>query len=217
MKAKNILLALSLISAFTMGCKKSGDDNTPPEKPISIKGTSYTCEVLRPTLSWRCFDIDADALTYTLKFGQSASALEVKVSNLSATEFTFGEDLVISTKYYWQIIASDGKNETPSDVWEFSTVSNPIVSNVPSTPTIISPNANTKAGNIAFIWSVVVDDGGLENITYILNVNGVEYEVTGSTMKSINLPAGTCKWYVTAHDRDGNESESEHVSITLSN
>ncbi|NOU19035.1 MAG: hypothetical protein HOO91_15875 [Bacteroidales bacterium] len=154
---------------------------------------------------------------YTLKFGNSAASLEVKASNLSATDFTFSEELATSTKYYWQIIASDGKNETVSGVWGFSTVSNPIVSTVPSTPIIISPKMDTKAGNIEFIWSVVVDDGGLENITYILNVNATEYEVKESTTKSLNLPVGICKWYVTAFDKDGNGSESEHITITLSN
>lgn len=216
MKAKNILLALILISAFTVGCKKS-DNNTPPEKPISSRGANFTCAVLRPTLSWYCSDNDEDALLYTLKFGNSATSLEVKASNLSATDFTFSEELAASTKYYWQIIVSDGKSETASDVWGFSTVSNPIVSTVPSTPIIISPKMDAKAGSIDFIWSVVVDDGGLENITYILNVNGTEYEVKESTTKSLSLPIGICKWHVTAFDKDGNGSESEHITINLSN
>ena len=172
------VLGLTFILLLTLSCSKKSDNvpvNIPPNKPISLNGSSYTCEVLRPTLKWTCTDDDDDGLTYTLMFGNSSESLEVKASNLATDSFTFSEDLAKSTKYYWQIVVSDGKNETVGNVWEFSTISNPIVNTIPSTPIIISPKANTKTGNITFIWSVVVDDGGLENITYILNVNGIEY------------------------------------------
>ena len=216
MKLKNALLISGLISLIIFSCKKE-DSNNPPEKPVSVRGSSYTCEKIRPTLKWSSSDTEGDEISYTLKFGSSAETMEVIASNLVAAEYTFSEDLAPSTKYYWQIIASDKKGKTVGDVWNFSTVSNPVVNTVPSTPVIISPKVNIKAGEITFIWSVVTDDGGLENITYILNVNSTGYEVKGSTMKTISLPVGSCKWYVTACDKDGNCSESEHITITLSN
>lgn len=216
MKLRNILLILGLFSLITTSCKKE-DNNNPPDKPFPDKGDYYTCEVIRPTLKWSCSDPEGDEISYTLKFGTSAESMEVIASNLTVNEFTFNQNLNASTRYYWQIIASDKKKKTTGDVWEFSTVSNPVVNTVPSTPIIISPKENTKAGNITFIWSVVVDDGGLQNITYILNVNGLEYELKESTMKSITLPAGLCKWFVTAYDKDGNGSESERVTISLGN
>lgn len=217
MKMKDLIIGLSFM-LLTISCEDKGDDgpiNIPPNKPIPTDGVSYTCEVLRPTLSWSCKDLDNDDLIYTLKIGKSATDMTVKALNLSATEYTFAEELEKSKNYLWQIIVSDGKDETLGDIWDFSTIGDPQISVVPSTPIIISPKMNTLAGNITFIWSVVVDDMGMENITFILNINGEETEVKGSSMKELSVGAGECEWFVTAFDEDGNGSESEHIKILL--
>ncbi len=213
MKRKNIIIGLILL--LTLSCSDNESTNLPPEKPIPWGSASSTCEVLRPTLSWRCSDADDDDLMYTLKFGESATNLTEIATNLKTTEFTFSEELEKSKKYYWQVIASDGKDETTGDVWDFSTVGNPIISVVPSTPIIISPKMNTSAGNVEFTWSVVVDDKGMENITFILNINGEETEVVGASTKELTVGAGECTWFVTAYDEDGNGAESEYIKIVF--
>ncbi len=219
---KIIIFALSLITLLLLvSCSDSGEpeiSNNPPNKPTAKEGVSYTCEVLRPTLKWGCDDWDGDDLTYTLKFGTSATFLtEYILSNvsLSTLEYTFTEELAPSTKYYWQIIVSDGKDETVGDVWDFSTIGDPKVNTVPSTPVIVSPKVNIAADNITFIWEAVVDDKEAENITYKLYVNDIETEVVGTTSKTLSVEAGECTWYVTAWDEDGNGSESERINITL--
>lgn len=209
------ILVLIIISTLFVKCNKDNDNNTQPNKPIATLGASYICEEIRPTLSWNCLDIDKDELTYSLRFGSSPTALETISSNLASTEYTFTYNLEVSTTYYWQIVASDGKDETISDVWEFTTIDDPIINKVPSTPIIVSPKIDTQAGNIEFIWSAVVDDGGSENITYILNINGETYEITESTSKIITVSKGACNWLVTAYDSEGNGSESENVSINI--
>ncbi len=213
MKINILILGFSLFLLLSCGDDKPG--NTAPSKPISLNGANYTCEVLRPTLSWSCSDIDNDKLTFTLKIGENATNLTEIASNLSGTDYTFANELNKSTKYYWQIIVSDGKEETIGDVWSFSTVGEPKTSIVPSTPIIISPKTNVKTGNIDFIWSTVVDDKGMENISFILNINGEETTLTDVTTKTLPLKAGECVWYVTAYDEDGNGSESEHIKINV--
>lgn len=218
MKSKNLIIGFSFILLLNNSCSNTGEDqlkNLPPNKPVPTNGVSYSCEVLRPTLSWSCNDPDNDNLTYILKIGENETNMDVKVSNLAATEYTFAEELEKSKKYFWQIIVSDGKDETSGDIWDFSTVGDPVISVIPSTPIIISPKWNVPAGNVTFIWSAVVDDKGMENITFILNVNGEETEIEGSSMKELSVSAGECDWYVTAFDEDGNGSESEHITIQL--
>lgn len=218
MKKKNLIVGLSIIVWTVSSCGEKESANIPPSKPTPMDGATYTCEVIRPTLRWNCSDINGDDLTYTLKFGKSATNLNKQLlsnASLQKLEYTFSEELEKSTKYFWQVIASDGKDKMAGDVWEFSTLNEPKISVVPSTPIIFSPKRDIPAGNIEFIWSIVEDDKGMENITFILNVNGEETEVIGSSTKQLSLAKGACKWFVTAFDQDGNGSESEHIQFML--
>lgn len=214
MKLRIITIILSTVLFILGGCDKE-DSNKPPEKPVPSNGESYSCEVLRPTLSWSSSDEDLDELSFTLKFGESPNSLIEIASNLYSSKYTFDTELSASTKYYWQIIVSDGKSETSGDIWDFSTVGDPIESKVPSTPYLVYPKNDMQSGNILFSWEEVKDDKGSENITYILNINETEYEITGAISKTINVVAGQCLWYVIAVDEDGNEAESEHIEITI--
>lgn len=214
MKYRLITFITSIVILAFLACEKE-DSNTPPEKPISLKGESYTCETLRPTLTWSCHDEDYNKLSYTLRFGESPDNLKDVVSSLYTEQYTFSYDLSASTKYYWQIIVRDRKSRTEGDIWDFTTISDPVESNAPSTPKLLSPKDDTQAGDIEFSWEEVTDDGGSESILYKLSINDMEYELVGITKKTVNLTVGEYSWYVTAVDEDGNEAESENVKINI--
>ncbi|MGF1586004.1 MAG: hypothetical protein ACFCUM_11810 [Bacteroidales bacterium] len=204
-----LLLGISfLLSIFS--CTK--EENHAPSKPTSTIGTDNTCEVLRPTLSWACTDEDGDKLYFTLMFGTSEGSLSELTTDQSSFTYTFTEELLPSTKYYWQIIASDGQDKTSGDVWKFSTVSNPIDVRVPSVPVLISPLTEQVRGSILFKWQGSEDDA---TVNYTLTINDVNViENTVDTTFNFEV-IENFKWFVTAYDDHGNSSESEHVSVKV--
>jgi hypothetical protein len=95
--------------------------NQPPDKPVltsPINNAKYQGTTL--TLQWSCSDQDNDPLTYnvyldsanppTAKFGPATSADTAKLNGLQNDK-----------KYFWQVVASDGKDSTKSDIHSFST------------------------------------------------------------------------------------------------
>lgn len=212
MKTKYIIPIFLLIILIASSCEEDKIVNNPPEKPTAINGEIHTCKFLRPTLIWDCSDADNDELTYKIMFGTSPTELSLIAENLSAKSFTFGGDLLLSTMYYWQIIASDGKDETIGDIWQFSTVSDPIESKIPSTPILISPDYIASEGLVIFLWRNSKDDG---DVSYTLTIDDVDVIENISDTTCIYPISDDFKWYVTVSDNDGNSSESEHLQIKV--
>lgn len=204
-----LLFGLSFLLSIIC-CTK--EENHAPLKPTSTIGTDNTCEVLCPTLSWACTDEDGDKLNFTIMFGTSEGSLSVLSADQSSMSYIFAEDLLPSTIYYWQIIASDGKVETTGDIWRLSTVSNPITGRVPSVPVLIAPLTEQEGGSILFKWQGSADDGTVNYTLTIDDVNVIESMID----TTINYEVlESFEWFVTAYDDHGNSSASEHISIKV--
>ena len=96
--------------------------NSAPNKPAISSPLNGAISIsVNPKISWTCSDPDKDALKYDIYFGTSTSAATL-ASNLSATSYQLS-NLTKNKKYYWRIIAKDGRGgETSSDWWYFTSL-----------------------------------------------------------------------------------------------
>ena len=78
---------------------------------------------LLPSLKWNTStDPDGDMVSYDLLLGKDESALTAIATGLNTTLFNVDERLSLFTKYYWNVIAKDGKGkETTSEIYSFTT------------------------------------------------------------------------------------------------
>jgi len=87
------------------------NQNTAPSKPrnpVPANG-STDIGITLPTLSWVCNDPDGDALKYDVYFDTNPNP-SLKVSNQAGTTYN-PDTLNYNTRYYWKIVAKDGKVE----------------------------------------------------------------------------------------------------------
>lgn len=90
-----------------------------PSMPFPL-ADSISVPNASPVLQWSSGDADGDALTYQILFGTSPTP--PVVATVTGTSYSVGT-LHPTTRYYWQIIASDGRSTTASPVWSFTTAS----------------------------------------------------------------------------------------------
>ncbi len=78
-----------------------------------------------PVLSWEAaIDPDGDFVDYTIYLDKEENPKTKYKENISETTITIDESLSFSSKYYWKIIADDGRGGvTESEVFNFSTKS----------------------------------------------------------------------------------------------
>lgn len=91
--------------------KVSTADNRPPDIPILTSPKDLAVnQAIKLNLTWTATDIDEDSLTYevTIKNGTTD---EIKTFKDIKTPQLEIKDLSYSTKYYWQVAASDGINK----------------------------------------------------------------------------------------------------------
>ncbi len=103
-------------------------DNTPPETPVAVSPENNAQNLaLNLDLIWTGGDSDPDdTVTYniTLQNDQNSEILEFQTVN--DTMINISEGLTFSTKYFWQISASDGVNDPVQSVLNtFETTSVP--------------------------------------------------------------------------------------------
>jgi len=106
--------------------------NNPPNVP-SYLNPHYgeTGVTLTPRLLWSCSDPDGDTLTFDVYFGTSSNPPLVKSNVLG--DFYYPETLKTGTKYYWKIVAKDGKGaSTSGPIWYFTTCLPPTTPSDPS-------------------------------------------------------------------------------------
>ena len=137
-----------------------------PSMPFPLAG-GVNVPVSSPVLQWSSGDIDGDALTYQVMLGTAATPS--MVGTVSDATYTAGT-LLYATRYYWQVVASDGRATTAGPVWSFTTEAAPVPL---SACTSISPLASSvMPGNpsplltatcnnspSAYVWSV---DGNID-------------------------------------------------------
>jgi len=150
--------------------------NTPPYKPSNPSPENGATNVdINEDLSWSCSDPDGDSLKYDVYFGTSPNPAKVK-SNYTSTTFD-PETMNKGTKYYWKIVAKDGKTSTSGDVWHFTTAP------LPKPPTITSVSPTSEATNVPVTTKI--------SATFSEAMNTASVEAAFSITPSV---AGTFSW-----------------------
>jgi len=165
--------------------------NHPPEKPSNPYPADGSSGIsINPTLHWRCFDKDNDALTYDVYFGINQNPPKI-AGNITEKSFNPGT-LQYSTTYYWKIVAWDeygAKNE--SKIWQFTTQGKPSPTNIPPSVSILSPvDGSMVSGNIT-IEGIANDRDGM--------VKKVEVKIDNGLWKlAIGTTSWKYEWYTTS-------------------
>ena len=95
--------------------------NNPPYQPYApIPENTAISVSLEPNLSWKGGDPDKNQTVYDVYFGINSTPT-TKVSDDQTTTSYITQKLNANTKYYWQVVASDGIATTSSPVWNFET------------------------------------------------------------------------------------------------
>lgn len=214
------ILILGLLMAL-FACSKSEDSNSAPDKPSNlVPAEGTTCTTLKPLFSWESSDMDDDELSYTIWFGTNQDELTIADENITNMSFIPKEDLVIATKYYWQVEAHDSQTSTKSEISSFSTMGEGESGELPSRPIILSPKNDSPAGDVTFSWDA--SSKGTGSINYDLYVkHGAASDFTLlkseiiDTSYTSNFPAGNLSWYIEANDEKGQTSRSEVINLIL--
>ncbi|HHX59802.1 MAG TPA: hypothetical protein GX707_03545 [Epulopiscium sp.] len=223
MKPNLIHVAILALSIVLFSCK---EDNTPPSAPTYSYGDSHDCVDLVPTLRWNpSTDAENNKIDYTLLLGKTEDNLDEIATNISTSYYTLKKALEDNTKYVWQVIASDGKDETPSEKWSFSTRVNPLVIIGPTSVILDTPEIggfifDVNAYTVAFSWIASEDQNNVTYTIYIDPLNGnqantVKVEDMLNTHAQIILPLGSWEWYIVAIDIKGNTTKSNILKLTL--
>jgi len=193
--------------------------NTAPEQPSNPDPTDNATDVpIDKTLSWTCTDPDGDSLTYDIYFGTSSNPPLVKQNHTSNT-YNPGP-LSYNTKYYWKIVAKDGKGgQTSSPVWNFTTESAP--NTPPEQPSNPDPTDNATDVPIDKTLSWICFDPDGDSLTYDIyfgtssNPPLVKQNHTSNTYNPGSLNYNTkYYWKIVAKDGKGGQTSSPVWNFT---
>jgi hypothetical protein len=118
--AAGFTFAVSLV----ISCSDSSP-NEPMNRPPAIPGVIMPLHQaenvsIKPLLRWTCSDPDRDSLKYDVYLD---TANTPRIVSSQQSEVVYSPDSLVSTqKYYWKIVARDGKGDSSvSPVWDFTT------------------------------------------------------------------------------------------------
>ena len=181
--------------------------NQPPNAPSNSTPTDNATDVdIDVTLSWTCSDPDGDTLTYNVYFGTASTP--TIVATVTTESYDPGS-LNYNTKYYWKIVAKDGKGgQTSSPVWNFTTKAAPGTMTILQT-ILLTDKAVDNTGPI--YSSPCISPGGFiyvggQTNLYKLNNTGTSYGyllTSGFTLPIWSSPTIDCstdKLYVGNND-----------------
>ncbi len=141
--------------------KLATTNNKPPSSPVLVSpADNVTNQSLEVNLAWTTTDPEKDVLTYEITLRNDKNSDVIVYSDISATNYTL-TGLTYSTKYYWQLSASDGINS-------------PVISAVKSFTTKAFPNAR-------FLFVKNVNDN---NVIFSGNDSGDQLQITNSATNS---------------------------------
>ncbi|KLO24247.1 hypothetical protein X275_00755 [Marinitoga sp. 1197] len=92
---------------------------------IKLNTFDSTNVALNQKLSWNATDLDGDEILYDIYLSKNKN-LEKIETNYTKTEYY--PKLLSNTKYYWKVVAKDGKHEISSNIFSFSTTTPPKIS-----------------------------------------------------------------------------------------
>ena len=140
--------------------------NQKPTAPtLTAPANAATSIALNTPLKWEAgSDPDGDPLNYTVLLGTTNPPTDTATQNLSGLSYT-PTGQANNTKYYWQVIVSDGKSDTASAIRSYTTLAGR--NNPPTAPALTSPTdaATNIALNTKLAWQKSTDTDG-DNLTY---------------------------------------------------
>lgn len=152
---KNLSLLSVFIIFFTFACEVEEPQNTDPETPNLTAPADLLTDVSSEgtTLRWNCTDLDGDALTYSIYFGEMTPP-EIVKSETSSSTYSTGL-LDAETSYYWQIEANDGNEGiSTSAIFTFTTGKENDPDAVPENP-YPGDEATNVSIPITFTWECI--------------------------------------------------------------
>ena len=157
---KNSVLVVSfLLLALSMGCQKN-DAGAPMVIAVKSKWrlsldllevpNGATGVKLNPTLSWEPLEHpNGDPVTYDLYVGTNPNTPALYESDIEGTVVEVGNTLQLITKYYWKVIAKDGKGmRIESKLGKFTTR----MLNCPSDPIIASTDFAPRVNHTSVVF-----------------------------------------------------------------
>ena len=166
----------------------------------------------KPSLSWKkSIDRDGHTVVYDLYLGTSETATSLIASELSNPYYQIIDPLAGNTRYFWQVVAKDGRGkESRGEMWEFTTGNTP-----PEAVVLLSPaDADLDIPvNTELSWEPAVDPdsdiSGYE-VWYGTSILPNRKLVTQETFVGLQLaPNTTYYWKVIAMDSHGDRSQSD--------
>ena len=134
--------------------------NTPPDVPTLTSPINDSVDQpIDIILEWNCADPDGDSLVYDLYFGTNPEP-QFYTNDIDATSFEI-LSLNKGTKYYWKVLAKDGRGGTTfSEISDFTTIVDPDNNppTKPGTPTPID-NATDQPTDTTLSWECSDPDG----------------------------------------------------------
>jgi formylglycine-generating enzyme required for sulfatase activity len=160
---------------FVESSIRSFKTNNLPAITLSSPLNSTSSMAIPVALSWTATDADvedAGALTYELYLDTNQNPV-TKIASPAALSFDVSA-LTFGCKYYWKIVASDGKDKATTPIWTFTTGNPAKITSQPLDDTL-----NLPGGSVIF---TVAADGYGKSINYKWLKNGgiVNGEVTNS-------------------------------------
>ncbi|EMR75275.1 hypothetical protein MBGDF03_00900 [Thermoplasmatales archaeon SCGC AB-540-F20] len=115
---------------------KHNIENEPPNTPTDPDPANGSLYVdIDADLSWYCWDLDFDDLTYDVYFEADDTTPDELVSNNQSEKTYDPESMDYNETYYWQIVAWDTEDQsTAGPVWHFTTEGPNNAPNTPSDP-----------------------------------------------------------------------------------
>ena len=150
--------------------KDKAGDNHPPVNPYGPKPSKRENGVaLNPSLSWKCYDPDGNALEYDVYFGEAVNDMELVAEQITEQAYNPGQ-LKSGQEYFWRIIVresdTDKQKEKKSPIWSFETMgTDSFRITVQSTPSIAG-DVRIEKGKWGYKDSEVVEQNEQVTIEY---------------------------------------------------
>ncbi|WGS64501.1 carboxypeptidase-like regulatory domain-containing protein [Marinitoga aeolica] len=163
----NIEHKIMVLEAPTFDYEPTSDSTINHKPTIVLKEpiNGVTLENSEVIFTWEASDTDKDPLTFDLFLGKSHNSFTNIVSNYNKNTYSYS--LESTGLYYWQVLVSDGKETTESNISSFTYNPPP---NSPPVISLISPldNATFDTNDIEFRWIATDTDNSTLNYKLLI-------------------------------------------------
>lgn len=155
-------------------------------------------------ISWQAF---TNASSYLVEVSESSNFSIMFISQLGITSTSFGLNLLKpNTKYFWRITPYvNNVKGIPSEVWNFTTESLPVISDPPSVHLVGHWKMDEGSGN------TLVDQSGKGNDAVLQNTTDISW-IAGAENLAILFPGTVNRFAIAPHKSSLNVTQA----ITLS-